>query len=71
MPSRVGFKPNTVVKSAVVPAITAVSKPNSRPPRAATTVLLRRKKLTLMKANRYILAAGFWEADSPIYFAYR
>jgi hypothetical protein len=33
-------KPNTVVSASVVPEITAVSKPNSSPPKAAINVLL-------------------------------
>ena len=36
------------VRACVVPAITAVSNPNSRPPRAATTVLLSRHALSFI-----------------------
>src|SRR3989442_790640 len=36
------------VRACVVPAITAVSNPNSRPPRPATTVLLSRHALSFM-----------------------
>src|SRR5215470_6394476 len=39
MPSRLGVRSKVVVSAAVAPAITAVSNPKSRPPRAATTVL--------------------------------
>src|ERR1035437_7483883 len=41
-PSSAGLSENLVVSAAVVPAITAVSNPNSSPPSAATTELLVR-----------------------------
>src|SRR6476620_11151068 len=39
IPRPLGESWNAVVSSAVAPAMTAVSNPNSKPPRAATTVL--------------------------------
>ena len=39
-PSVPGVRPKTSVRARVAPAITAVSKPNRRPPRAATIVAL-------------------------------
>src|SRR5579884_1427509 len=39
-PRPCGLSSNFAVSAAVVPAMTAVSKPNSNPPSAATTVLL-------------------------------
>src|SRR5262249_7599297 len=39
MPSRLGESSKVEVRADVAPAMTAVSKPNSNPPRAATTVL--------------------------------
>ena len=39
MPRLQGERCQVFVSAAVVPEITTVSKPNSRPPRAATTVL--------------------------------
>src|SRR5207344_335209 len=39
IPSPLGESWNAAVRAAVAPAMTAVSNPNSKPPRAATTVL--------------------------------
>src|SRR5215468_12079928 len=48
MPSRLGDRSKVLVSAAVAPAMTAVSKPNSRPPSAATTVLFTRVVLSAM-----------------------
>src|SRR3954471_23548487 len=45
-PSAPGERPYVVLNARVVPAITAVSKPNSRPPSAATIVLFSRVRLS-------------------------
>src|SRR5881275_2681415 len=47
-PSAPGERPYVVVSACVVPAMTAVSKPNSRPPSAATTVLLSSVRLSFL-----------------------
>ena len=44
-PSRKFLSSKVFFNQSVVPEITAVSNPKSRPPRAATTVLLKRKTL--------------------------
>lgn len=42
MPRAVGERAKVVVRARVAPAMTAVSKPKSSPPSAATTVLFSR-----------------------------
>jgi len=49
-PRLLGFSEKVVLKPAVAPAITAVSKPNSSPPSAATTVLLRSDPVSVTRA---------------------
>src|SRR5439155_19162465 len=46
VPSIGGVSPYVSVRARVVPAMTAVSKPKSKPPRAATTELRRRYRLS-------------------------
>src|SRR6266404_9390008 len=47
-PSSPGDSAKVWIRLLVVPEITAVSKPNRRPPRAATTVLFKRYAFTRM-----------------------
>ena len=56
IPRVAGVSPNTCVSEWVVPAITAVSNPKSRPPSAATSVLTIRTAVTLNGAAE---EAGF------------
>ncbi len=48
IPSAAGDRRKVSAKAWVVPAITAVSKPNRSPPSAATTVLFRRYELSFI-----------------------
>jgi hypothetical protein len=51
IPRVAGVSANTCVSECVVPAITAVSNPKSRPPKAATSVLVTRTAVTLAGAE--------------------
>src|SRR5208337_2669040 len=50
-PSDQGESWNVTRKAPMVPAITAVSNPNSRPPKAATTVLFKRYEFSFINAH--------------------
>src|SRR6266567_483242 len=56
IPKDAGESLNVLLRPVVVPAMTAVSKPNSNPPSAATTVLRRRYRL-MVKENHPPAAA--------------
>src|SRR5690348_1618059 len=66
-PSVNGVRANVSLSQSVVPEITAVSKPNSRPPNDATSVLNKRKRLSFMAVQRIEnLLLAPWLNDFPI-----
>ncbi len=56
-PSCRGLSPNVSVSECVVPAITAVSKPNSNPPNAPTAVAFIKVEFNFIRACLHVVCA--------------
>src|SRR5690348_16549359 len=58
-PSAIGERWKRSVSACVVPAMTAVSNPNNRPPNAATTVLFKSEEFSVMTPVDGVLRGRF------------